>query len=78
MLLVKKRDSSKPSCSAIRLLQNHHTLSQKAKQKLTSGHLAGLLPEHISTAFSLGYNMLKKHVRENSEGGNQPDRMLLV
>lgn len=49
---------------------------KKKKRKIISSNLALVLPEHISTAFSLGYHMLKKRqIREYSENGNQHDKM---
>lgn len=44
-------------------------------EKIISSDLALSLPEHISTAFSLGYHMLKKRqIRENAES-DQHDKM---
>lgn len=48
----------------------------KKKKEIISSDLALVLPEHISTAFSLGYHMLKKRqIRENSDSSNQHDKM---
>lgn len=76
--LKNKQDPFKSSCGVIRLFWKHQTLSQKAKQNLIASCLAGILPEHISGAFSLGYHMLKRRqISENSEGGNQHDKLFL-
>lgn len=51
-------------------------LCSKPEKKIISSNLALVLPERILTAFSLGYHMLKKRqIRENSESGDQYDKM---